>query len=56
MFSEKLGKNSFFLLPFMSGKSKAKENISSWQSHKRVRELFGQIVGFPYKLFKGILI
>lgn len=52
MFSKKFGKNYFFLLPFyISGKSKAKENISSWQSHKRVRELFGQIVGFRYEFF-----
>lgn len=35
----------------MSGKSEGKENISSWQSHKRVRKLFGQIVGFRYEFF-----
>ena len=51
MFSKKFGKNYFFLIPFMLGKSKAKENISSWQSHKRVRELFCQIVGFRYEFF-----
>ena len=51
MFSKTFWKNHFFKLPFMSGKSKGKENISSWQSHKRVRKLFGQIVGFRYEFF-----
>ena len=56
MFIKKVREKLFFLLPFMLGKSKAKENISSWQSHKRVSELFGQIVGFRYEFLKGILI
>ena len=56
MFIKKVREKLFFLLPFMLGKSKAKENISSWQSHKRVSELFGQIVGFRYEFLKGILM